>query len=71
MARLGLYERKIWKMKKKIKDLTLEELNEICTKYDGCKGCPFQEIDCEYLSEYFILKEQKILEQEIEVEDDE
>ena len=28
-------------MKKKIKDLTLEEFDKICEKYDFCDDCPF------------------------------
>lgn len=78
MARLGLYERKIYKMKKKIKDLTLEEAKTLCDKHlkqdeNGfyyCATCPYanaKEYHCKlsytYLNEYG--------NEEIEVEDDE
>lgn len=29
-------------MKKKIKDLTREERNKLCNKYDDCSHCPFK-----------------------------
>ena len=28
-------------MKKKLKDFTQEELDEICDKYKNCENCPF------------------------------
>lgn len=54
-------------MKKKIKDLTLEEAEQICENQYNCRCCVlFIDID-----ECFkdLLREEK-LEQEIEVEDD-
>ena len=41
MARLGHYERNIWNMKKKIKDLTLEEIKRICINH-SCIYCPLE-----------------------------
>lgn len=32
-------------MKKKIKDLTLEEVNKICYKNSICSGCPLMKAD--------------------------
>ena len=52
-------------MKKKIKDLTIEELYKICSKY-SCKDCPLDipQLWCKYndLDKYG--------DEEIEVEDD-
>ena len=61
-------------MKKKIKDLTREEFDKICEKYDNsCYGCPFKHLyNCRDLRDY--LKSQdhlKMLEEEIEVDCDE
>lgn len=56
-------------MKKKIKDLTLEECAEICKKQDGCKNCPLGgEKGCyrAYLSELRYLKDID-LESEVEL----
>lgn len=72
----------IVKEKKKIKlrDLTSDQYrkwrNENCKKYDCCKGCPFQKVNCYndykandgwYLNKY--LYSDKFLNQEIEIED--
>lgn len=63
-------------MKKKIKDLTIEEYNNICENTGPCcKGCPFKEFDrlfnCGTIKDYIKQRElNKILEQEIEVEED-
>lgn len=62
-------------MKKKIKDLTLKEYDKICGKITDCKGCPFEEFDkiydCRAIKNYIKQRElNKILEDEIEVEDD-
>lgn len=61
-------------MKKKIKDLTLEEYNNICDSRKDCKGCPFEEFDnisnCREIKYYIQQRElNKILEQEVEVEE--
>ena len=54
--------------KKKIKDLTLGEMTEICKKYSNefgfnrCAECPFHNCNIPYLSKY--------LDYKIEVEDD-
>ena len=53
-------------MKKKIKDLTLEEIANICKTYAGCTHCPL-EIKNYRLCKHHILG--KYGEQEIEVED--
>lgn len=29
-------------MKKKIKDLTIQEVKRTCDKYDDCQGCPLK-----------------------------
>lgn len=62
-------------MKKKIKDLTLKEFDNICDKRKVCKGCPFDEFDkisdCREIKNYIKQRElNKILEDEIEVEDE-
>lgn len=50
-------------IKKKIKDLTLEECDKICKKYELCYGCPLEEtIKCIYYNE-------EALEEEVEVEE--
>ena len=55
-------------MKKKIKDLTLEEAEKICENQYNCRCCSlFIDIDNCFKD---LLREEK-LEQEIEVEDDE
>ena len=61
-------------MKKKIKDMTREEFNEMCSKYPNtCEGCPLKWMyDCMAVRDYLKAHEmEKALEQEIEVEDDE
>lgn len=71
-------------MKKKIKDLTLEEFYKFCNKQnENCIGCPFYgiefeegEVGCDLIS--YIYRRDSLLtqfkkyplEQEIEVEDD-
>lgn len=51
-------------MKKKIKDLTIEEAHNICEKYcDKCKKCPFWKFSCldfSFLSASDLEKEIKI-----------
>ena len=61
-------------MKKKIKNLTLEEVGKICDNIDyedyykpTCYGCPFREL--QYKDEFYEKGIKKI--KEIEVEDDE
>lgn len=63
--------------KKKIKDLTLEEIVEICNKNDNdgksCVECPLNKHICyfnECVSMMGCRNETKDLEQEIEVEED-
>ena len=56
-------------MKKKIKDLTREEVDKICNKYVSCDGCPFELLNCRDLRNYLKFQDHlRILEQEIEVE---
>lgn len=66
-------------MKKKIKDLTVAEANNICRKYPkDCKGCPFEKLEECYEIWHYIkinvylkrIEKEIPLEQEIEVEDD-
>ena len=58
-------------MKKKIKDLTLEEVANICKRCDSIYGCPFYNVlvvDCQYL---ITDKDRRTrFESEIEVEDE-
>lgn len=57
-------------MKKKVKDLTREEFDKICDKYNvSCDGCPFQPIyHCRDLRNYLKFQDHlRMLEQEIEV----
>ena len=54
-------------MKKKIKDLTLEEVTKIC-KNNSCYDCPLKDAPC-YEGFYAVVNSG--LDQEIEVEDDE
>jgi hypothetical protein len=54
-------------MKKKIKDLTLEEAYKICDEHISCIVCP---LHCMELCLKDLMIEEKF-EQEIEVEDDE
>ena len=61
-------------MKKKIKDFTREEFKKMCEKYDDtCEGCPLSWMsNCFDLRDYLKAhKMEKVLDQEIEVEDDE
>lgn len=63
-------------MKKKIKDLTMEEFDKICDKYYTynlwdyveCKNCPFYDKNCTIIRTFLHMKEKYNL--EIEVEDD-
>lgn len=60
-------------MKKKIRDLTLNEVKKICYGKDTCSGCPLIEIKnkafgCPY---YDIAYYENKLDQEIEVEENE
>ena len=65
MARLGRYERKIYKMKKKIKELSLKEQEKICKQNSYCGECPL-------LLGHFCFRDilNELANQEIEVEDD-
>ena len=61
-------------MKKKIKDLTLEEVFNYCEQRFDCENCPFQssniKYDCLGVSVYrCIEKKTKFENEEIEVED--
>lgn len=61
-------------MKKKVKDLTREEFDKICSKYvSSCNGCPFQRVyHCRDLRAYLRFQDHlRMLEQEIEVDGDE
>ena len=69
-------------MKKKIKNLTMEDVKNICHIYTNnikCKGCPFEERDfCIEIWRYTKMKKsveqfekENDCEQEIEVEDSE
>ena len=67
-------------MKKKIKDLSLEDFKKLCGKADdSCEGCPLQKLDeCYEIFHYqkLIKKLKELeatipLEQEIEVDEDE
>lgn len=55
-------------MKKKIKDLTFEELFKLCEKYESCDKCPYSysNIYCKLSPEYLPAKEE-IFEQEVEL----
>lgn len=60
-------------MLKKIKDLTKEELESICDKYEYCKTCPLKiKGSCYCMIVYLCTKEkiEKKLENEVEVEDE-
>lgn len=52
--------------KKKIKDLTLGEMYEICCKHD-CPNCPIETLVCAYKHSIHSLED---LEEEIEVENE-
>lgn len=62
-------------MKKKIGDLTLNEIKKImddCEEKYGysCIGCPFENVDCSYgIFEHFTPKDLD-LNQEVEIEED-
>lgn len=59
-------------MKKKIKDLTREEVDKICNKYVSCDRCPFELLNCSDLRIYLKFQNHlKMLEQEIEVNENE
>ena len=65
-------------MKKKIKDLTLEEFDKICDKYFiyniwenvECPNCPFNNKECTNIRIYLCIRDKYDLEQEMEVGDD-
>ena len=52
-------------MKKKIGDLTLKELSELCIKRKDCNDCPLLDVCGEYIDTF-----DEELEIEIEVEDE-
>ena len=60
-------------MKKKIRDLTLEEYKKFCAKYiEVCANCPFGLVMCSFTSDKFWMKHKdlysdKFLDQKIEV----
>ena len=56
-------------MKKKIKDLTLEECKKICDNYSyfRCDECPL--IDCVYNENYSYYKNKHPEEREVEVDE--
>ena len=58
-------------MKKKIKDLTLEELSELCFKQRDCNKCPMYNYCINYgsVKPYRMKTDYCILQQEIEVEE--
>lgn len=63
-------------MKKKVKDLTMKEFRNICDSRQKCEGCPFEEYDniadCRNIRTYIAQRElKKVLNQEVEVEEDE
>ena len=64
-------------MKKKIRDLTLEEYKKFCIKYnDVCEKCPFRLVVCCITSNNLWINHKdiysdKFLDQEIEVLEDE
>ena len=55
-------------MKKKIKDLTLEELSKFCHKQDNCIDCPFG-YGYSYECPVCELKNREDLESEVEVDE--
>ena len=57
----------VLKMKKKIKDLTLEEVKKIC-KNNSCDECPLKDAPCQKGYDALVNSE---INQEIEVEDNE
>ena len=54
-------------MTKKIKDLTIKELKEICSNYDFCDNCPLNKTKVCCASPYHITT--KDLEIEVEVDE--
>lgn len=56
-------------MKKKIKDLTLEEIKSICNKYSyfDCFSCPL--VNCLMHTHYFYYKNKNFEEMRIEIND--
>ena len=57
-------------MKKKIKDLTLEDIRKYCNDRKDCQGCPFDEAYDTCFGNLIDRQSEKFLNQEIEVEDD-
>ena len=60
-------------MKKKIKDMTREEFNDMCNTFpSNCKGCPLEWMtNCYTIRDYLKAHEmEKALEQEVEVKED-
>lgn len=55
-------------MKKKIKDLTIEEMASLCRKQDNCIDCPF-DYGYSYQCPICELKNRNDLESEVEVDD--
>lgn len=55
-------------MKKKLKDLTFEELVKLCDKYKHCEDCPYSYgyIYCKLSAEYTKAKEE-LFDQEVEL----
>lgn len=45
-------------MKKKLKDLTLKELAELCSKQPNCYDCPFEQF-CQQPPQYIFIKEKE------------
>ena len=54
-------------MKKKIKDLTLEERQKVCEQHEKCKDCPLA-MGYSYMSNYIVCLGNK-LEREVEVDE--
>ena len=57
-------------MKKKIKDLTLEDIRKYCNDRKDCQGCPFDELYDTCFGNLIDRQSEKFLNQEIEVEED-
>ena len=55
-------------MKKKIKDLTREEFNKICSKHSLCPNCPLLYLDM-CMGRIGIIGYKDILEREVEVDE--
>ena len=56
-------------MKKKIKDLTVEECIKICKKQKACAGCPIEAAMCEDRLSWSLDKKIDEYEKEVEVEE--